>query len=759
MINYPPCFAVLLSCRTLAGTLELLEKQVQCAICLETYRDPKALTCLHAYCRECIQQLLLQQQRDQKVECPQCRSVVAIAGNDPSSLPSVFFINGLIEVCEILKKAKSNKITCQNCSESKATSFCHTCSMFICVNCTSAHSKMKVFEGHKTVPIYEMKERSLIQLPTKKPPTSTCKKHEEEMKLYCFECEQLICRDCTLIDHANHKFDFVKCVTDAFRDEVLSSLACLRDTHISVTTAIERVEGTKKEIKDQGSDIATTITQSFKELRDILNSHEHVLLQQAQDVMGKKVSALDKQLEDLQVVLVSLDSLMGFMEQMVKNASDEEFISMKQQVTNRVQEVSEKYKCLELAPTEVANIGKVVPQPDSFQKFFQKQSAVYISVLDTSKCHISGPGIKSATIKKVSKFTVRIHDTHSQPPTVYSQPTPFQHLVSAELKSLLDDSVLQATVVSQNPSTYLLSYTPKTRGRHQLIIRVNNTEIGTFQVFVWHPPTQLGTPVRVIEGVKPYYIAVGDKGKLFVTEHSQDRYIVLDAQGQKVLTVGSKLMPPFVDGYPTGIATDGKGNVYVASASHKVRKFNKYGEEVWSIGGKGSAIRQFHCPWCIKYYYNQVYVCDSYNGRIQVFDPNLNFLRSFGTHGDGPGQLKDPSDIAFDGQGNTYVVDSAKRQVLVFSEDGQYLRHFGQRKQGKHELSGPAGLCISGNYVYVVENATNSVSVFCTSGEFVHSFGNRGSGWGELQRPWGIAVDQDGFVFVCDLLNSRIQVF
>ena len=60
----------------------------------ETYRDPKVLACLHAYCRECIQQLLLPQQRDQEVECPQCLTVVAVAGNDPSSLPTVFFING-----------------------------------------------------------------------------------------------------------------------------------------------------------------------------------------------------------------------------------------------------------------------------------------------------------------------------------------------------------------------------------------------------------------------------------------------------------------------------------------------------------------------------------------------------------------------------------------------------------------------------------------------------------------------------------------
>ena len=73
------CCVVLLPHRTLAETLELLEKQVQCPICLETYCNPKALACLHAYCQECIQQLLLKQQRDQEVECPQCRSVVAVA--------------------------------------------------------------------------------------------------------------------------------------------------------------------------------------------------------------------------------------------------------------------------------------------------------------------------------------------------------------------------------------------------------------------------------------------------------------------------------------------------------------------------------------------------------------------------------------------------------------------------------------------------------------------------------------------------------
>ena len=61
--------------------------------------------------------------------------------------------------------------------------------------------------------------------------------------------------------------------------------------------------------------------------------------------------------------------------------------------------------------------------------------------------------------------------------------------------------------------------------------------------------------------------------------------------------------------------------------------------------------------------------------------------------------------------------------------------------------------------MYVAEYCNNRVSVFRTSGEFVHSFGKKGSDRGEFDDPYGIAIDQDGFVFVCDNDNSRIQVF
>ena len=566
------------------------------------------------------------------------------------------------------------------------------------------------------------------------------------MNLYCLKCEQLICRDCTLVDHAGHKFDFVRGVADAYKEEVLSSLVPLKDTHATVTTTVASLEETKKMIRDQGADIATTITRSFKELHAILDNREQVLLQKAQEVVGKKVDALGRQQVDLHLWLATLDSLQWFVEKMVENASDEEFISMKQQMTRQVQQVSRKYIYVKLSPSEVANTFVAVPPPTTLAKLF-------------SVAEVDGSGLKSATTKQVAKFTVHTHDIHDQPTSV-------QQHVSAELKSLVDGSVVQATVTSQTPSRYELFYTPTTRGHHQLTVQVNSTEVGTFQVFVKHPPTQLGTPVMVIEGVKPYCIAVGDKGELFVTECFEHRYTVLDSRGQRVLTIGSKGRPPFGDGLPTGIAIDSEGNVYVASTDHRVQKFNMQGEVIKSVGKNGGNIGEFDGPFGVRYHNHQVYVCDSSNGRVQVFDSNLNFVRSFGTD-DGPGQLKKPWDIDFDTQGNIYVVDLDKSQVVVFSENGQYLRHFGQKGLGEGELSQPRGMCVSGDYVYIAETggnwfvnalrySWNSVSVFRTSGEFIHSFWNWDS---ELPSPRGITMDHDGFVLVGGKGSTCIQVF
>ena len=125
----------------------------------------------------------------------------------------------------------------------------------------------------------------------------------------------------------------------------------------------------------------------------------------------------------------------------------------------------------------------------------------------------------------------------------------------------------------------------------------------------------------------------------------------------------------------------------------------------------------------------------------------------------GEGEFRQPIDLTFDPAGDVYVTDHNNDRVQVFSQNGTFLRTFGRPGSRLGELAEPWGIHVDHDYVYVVENGNCRVSIFYTSGKFITSFGGRSSGEGELSHPYGITIDQDGFLYVCDAWNNRIQVF
>lgn len=70
----------------------------------------------------------------------------------------------------------------------------------------------------------------------------------------------------------------------------------------------------------------------------------------------------------------------------------------------------------------------------------------------------------------------------------------------------------------------------------------------------------------------------------------------------------------------------------------------------------------------------RLYVSDRDNGRIQVYDLEGRFLFGFGEEGDGPGQLQDPIQTAFDREGRLWVCDSANHRLKIFTADGKHVR-------------------------------------------------------------------------------------
>ena len=73
-----------------------------------------------------------------------------------------------------------------------------------------------------------MKKGGIQNIPVSDPSPGKCAEHDKNLKLLCFDCNRLICRDCTLFEHCGHKFEFLtKCASES-RNTLRESLAQLQ---------------------------------------------------------------------------------------------------------------------------------------------------------------------------------------------------------------------------------------------------------------------------------------------------------------------------------------------------------------------------------------------------------------------------------------------------------------------------------------------------------------------------------------------------
>lgn len=174
-----------------------------------------------------------------------------------------------------------------------------------------------------------------------------------------------------------------------------------------------------------------------------------------------------------------------------------------------------------------------------------------------------------------------------------------------------------------------------------------------------------------------------------------------------------------------------------------------------------------------------VYVADTLNHRIQVFDVDGNLVRSIGSLGSERNQFHEPRGIAIDGEGNIYIADTWNARVVKLAPDGTWLATWGTGAEtldgrrftdtggsvegnAANPLSfyGPRGIAVDtrGN-VYVADTGNKRIVVTDSNGEFLYQFGSAGTATGEFNEPTGVAVDRSGKIYVADTWNSRVQIF
>jgi len=200
-------------------------------------------------------------------------------------------------------------------------------------------------------------------------------------------------------------------------------------------------------------------------------------------------------------------------------------------------------------------------------------------------------------------------------------------------------------------------------------------------------------------------------------------------------------------------------------------------QQIGTTGVPGTAPGQFNFPRAVAVdAEGKIYVADSGNNRVQVFNADGSFLRQWGSlckldtgegcEGGGQGQFSEPWGIAVGPDGSVYVSDTWNHRIQKFDNQGKFITMWGRFDSTNGELGtpnvfyGPRALVVGqdGN-LYVMDTGNKRVQVFTPDGTFVAQYGGGGVTEGRFDEPVGLAQDAAGNWYVADTWNQRIQKF
>ncbi|OWF54442.1 E3 ubiquitin-protein ligase TRIM33-like [Mizuhopecten yessoensis] len=186
----------------LKGPFEGLDVFRLCRICGGNFRNPKLLNCLHTYCTDCIQTLVQCKEEKTFLKCPVCK--VEETYEEAPTLPIHHLSKRLAEGKAMAKDTQQCSICALNALFLPAVKICFECKDFLCEGCADKHKFSRFTIDHKITDLDEESwQESLEKVHIE---SMMCPEHDkEEVRFFCEDCYNLVCRDCVILKHSDHK--------------------------------------------------------------------------------------------------------------------------------------------------------------------------------------------------------------------------------------------------------------------------------------------------------------------------------------------------------------------------------------------------------------------------------------------------------------------------------------------------------------------------------------------------------------------------
>jgi DNA-binding beta-propeller fold protein YncE len=262
--------------------------------------------------------------------------------------------------------------------------------------------------------------------------------------------------------------------------------------------------------------------------------------------------------------------------------------------------------------------------------------------------------------------------------------------------------------------------------------------------------------------IGPYGIAVDSKGLVYVADQRVGAIFIFNTETHETQLIRNGYEAHF--SWINGLAIDDDDRLFVSDGKmHRVMIFNaKHEVENQITDGLQDPVGL-----ALDTTNRFLYVVDTQQDQVIVYDADtLKLLRRIGTGGKShflttPGDFGAPQGVALDNDGNVYVTDTLNNRVEIFDADGNFISLFGKHGDGPGYLARPKGIAVdSDGHIWVADEMQDRLQVFNREGQLLTYIG---TGHGELPGQFkslvGVAVDKKNRVFTTEQEPGRLQMF
>ena len=631
--------------------------RLKCSICLNAYEVPKALPCLHNFCKNCIQTFIDNRSSAtaeglaiNEICCPMCRRIYTLPPGGVKDIPTNFEIEDIIKV---LQSVSSNQKTSEE-------SYCKEC-----------------FEKRK-------------------------------VECFCEHCQVLLCALCALENHRGHDVKRMQVACEKHRNAFDETIGDVVSCCLEVDNALKRNAEVLLMLEHDAGNCAKTIKAVFGSLRDHLDSREKALMSAIEKVEQGKSALLNDQREKLKGLRTELNEQISEATQLL-GSEVSEFLARKNEMTDMLVKKTEDVFTNGLEPCCDAFIEQHCPPMDvaNLIHAITHFGAVYCQV-SPEHCTAEGKGLIETLVDNESHFTITLRDIYGN--ACREESAEVLVNICPERKP----TIYHALHNPESDGTYKVKYTVTEKDIIFITITVNNSPIKNSPFKVIPSTHNFEKGIEFLKVTSNIHesggCGIGINGEVIVTDTQRCCVMVFDSNFELIKKFGTKGSGKGCFNSPKGVAVDGRNTLFIAdTGNNRIVVTSIDGESFRSFGSYGADRKEFVLPADValgsnKDHHQLILVADTYNHRVQVLNHIGLYITRFGSEGTSRTNFKVPQGITTNSEGLVFVCDTGNRRIQVFNNEWKFLHIFNELTLSRLPITKPFRVtCTEDNFILIAD--------------------------------------------------------